>query len=80
MTSFKPLHLMSDNKGVIGVNLGHLWSQKEELAQTMAEILELVAERSLVPVVDRSFPLAEAAAAHRYIQDRRNFGKVVLVP
>jgi NADPH:quinone reductase-like Zn-dependent oxidoreductase len=31
-------------------------------------------------VVDRAFPLAEAAAAHRYIQDRKNFGKVVLVP
>jgi NADPH:quinone reductase-like Zn-dependent oxidoreductase len=28
--------------------------------------------------VDRSFPLAEAAAAHRYIHERRNIGKVVL--
>jgi NADPH:quinone reductase-like Zn-dependent oxidoreductase len=30
--------------------------------------------------VDRTFPLAEAAAAHAYIQERRNFGKVLLVP
>ena len=29
-------------------------------------------------IVDRVFPLAEAAAAHRYIAERRNFGKVVL--
>ncbi len=29
-------------------------------------------------MVDRVFPLAEAAAAHRYIEERRNFGKVVL--
>jgi NADPH:quinone reductase-like Zn-dependent oxidoreductase len=31
-------------------------------------------------MVDRSFPFAEAAAAHRYIQERKNFGKVVLTP
>jgi NADPH:quinone reductase-like Zn-dependent oxidoreductase len=30
--------------------------------------------------VDRVFPLAEAAAAHRYIQGRQNIGKVILVP
>lgn len=30
------------------------------------------------PVVDRVFPLADAAAAHRYLEERRNFGKVVL--
>jgi NADPH:quinone reductase-like Zn-dependent oxidoreductase len=32
----------------------------------------------LVPVVDRTFPLSEAAAAHRYVGERRQFGKVVL--
>ena len=32
------------------------------------------------PVVDRTFPLAETAAAHRFIQERRNVGKVVLTP
>jgi len=30
--------------------------------------------------VDRAFPLADAAAAHRYIQERRSVGKVVLRP
>jgi NADPH:quinone reductase-like Zn-dependent oxidoreductase len=30
--------------------------------------------------VDRVFPLKDARAAHEYIQDRRVFGKVVLVP
>jgi NADPH:quinone reductase-like Zn-dependent oxidoreductase len=29
-------------------------------------------------VVDRVFPLAEAAEAHRYLESRRQFGKVVL--
>ncbi|MGE0042075.1 MAG: zinc-binding dehydrogenase [Vicinamibacterales bacterium] len=32
----------------------------------------------LAPVVDRTFPLAEAADAHRYLEGRQQFGKVVL--
>jgi NADPH:quinone reductase-like Zn-dependent oxidoreductase len=30
--------------------------------------------------VDRAVAFADAAAAHRYIHERRNIGKVVLVP
>ena len=39
-----------------------------------------VAAGELQVVVDRTFPLAEAAAAHAYIEDRKAFGRVVLVP
>jgi NADPH:quinone reductase-like Zn-dependent oxidoreductase len=80
MGSFKPLQLMSHNKGVLGVNLGHLWKRGDELAAMLEEIVALFADGSFKPVVDRSFPFSEAAAAHRYIQDRKNFGKVVLTP
>jgi NADPH:quinone reductase-like Zn-dependent oxidoreductase len=80
MPSFKPIPLMNHNKGVHGVNLGHLWHRADELAAMLGEILDLFADGTFVPVVDRSFPFQEAAAAHRYIQKRRNFGKVVLVP
>ena len=38
------------------------------------------AGRAFLPVVDRSFSFDEAGAAHRHIQDRKNFGKVVLRP
>ena len=41
-------------------------------------ILELVGRGALRPVVDRSFPLAQAAEAHRYLDRREQFGKVVL--
>jgi NADPH:quinone reductase-like Zn-dependent oxidoreductase len=43
-------------------------------------VLRLAGEGTLKAVVDRSFPLAEAAAAQRYVAERRNFGKVVLIP
>jgi NADPH2:quinone reductase len=31
-------------------------------------------------VIDRRFPLADAAEAHRYIESRRAFGRVLLIP
>ena len=31
-------------------------------------------------MIDRTFPLADAAEAHRYIESRRAFGRVLLVP
>jgi NADPH:quinone reductase-like Zn-dependent oxidoreductase len=43
-------------------------------------VMALVAEGRLKPVIHRSFPLAEAAAAHRTVESREIFGKVVLVP
>jgi NADPH:quinone reductase-like Zn-dependent oxidoreductase len=60
--------------------------QLEILGSTMAPkgdlfpILDLVGAGRLKAVVDRTLPLAEAATAHRLIQDRAVFGKIVLVP
>jgi NADPH:quinone reductase-like Zn-dependent oxidoreductase len=80
MPKFKPIALMNENRGVFGVNLGHLWDRQEVLSTIMEDILALVEKRELDPVVDRAFSLADAAKAHEYIQSRQNFGKVVLVP
>ena len=40
--------------------------------------MRLVAAGALRPVVDRVYPLAEAAEAHRYLETGRAKGKVVL--
>jgi NADPH:quinone reductase-like Zn-dependent oxidoreductase len=50
---------------------------------TMGElhaVLKHVFSGRLKPVVDRTFPLKEAAAAHTYLEKSEQFGKVVLVP
>jgi NADPH:quinone reductase-like Zn-dependent oxidoreductase len=41
-------------------------------------VLKLVGEKRLRPVIDRVFPLAEAVQAHRRLEQREQFGKVVL--
>jgi NADPH:quinone reductase-like Zn-dependent oxidoreductase len=41
--------------------------------------LPLLAQGQIRPIIDTSFPLAEAAAAHQYMEDNRNVGKIMLV-
>jgi NADPH:quinone reductase-like Zn-dependent oxidoreductase len=75
--ALKPLDLMSSNRGVMGLNLAHLGDDSEALGNAMKEISSGLGTW-LKPRVDRTFPLEQAAAAHRYLHDRMNIGKVVL--
>lgn len=77
---FNPLNLMNANKGIIGVNVGHLWHEMDMLRGWMERVLEWYAEGKIHPHVDSVFSFDEAAAAHTYIQERRNIGKVLLRP
>jgi NADPH:quinone reductase-like Zn-dependent oxidoreductase len=60
------------------------WKQLTILGSTMGTradfegAYELVAEGRATPVVDRVFGLSEAADAHRYLEEGRQLGKVVL--
>jgi NADPH:quinone reductase-like Zn-dependent oxidoreductase len=80
MPRFNPLGLMNRNKGVFGLNLGHMWNEGEKVRGWTRAIIQGVAEGWIRPHVDRAFPFAEVREAHRYLEQRRNIGKVVLVP
>lgn len=77
---FHPLSLINRNRGVLGLNIGHLWTEASLLRSMLEEIVGLTGTGALHPVVDRAFPLEQAGDAHLYLQERRNFGKVVLTP
>lgn len=78
MPTFKPLSLMNRNRGVFGLNLAHLWDEREQLAAAMQSLLQDLTDHRLQPVIAHSFPLALAADAHHYLQSRANIGKVLL--
>jgi len=78
MPSFGPLSLINRNRGVFGLNVGHLWDERKPLQSLMELILEELTAGRLRPVVSKTFPLERAADAHRFIQSRANIGKVVL--
>ncbi|HXD30796.1 MAG TPA: medium chain dehydrogenase/reductase family protein [Pyrinomonadaceae bacterium] len=77
---FHPFGLLNKNRGVFGLNLGHMWHEPEKVAEWMKVILDGVGEGWIRPHVDKSFPFNQAGAAHSYMEARKNIGKVVLVP
>jgi len=73
--------LRPGNKTVTGVFLGaELVLNHARVHAMIARHLADIAAGALRVIVDRTWPLAEAAAAHAYIESRRAFGRVVLVP
>lgn len=53
--------------------------RKIEITRRFAEFgLSRFADGSFKPVIDRVFPLSDAPAAHTYMEEGRNFGKIVL--
>ena len=80
MTPFWPLKVMQENKALIGVNIGRLWSEEDLLTAELRAILEVMAEGAFRPIVDAEVPLSQAPRAHERLEKRENFGKVVLVP
>lgn len=71
---------MGRNRGVFGLNLGHLWNEGDKIVNWMSEILRGINEDWIRPHVDHTFTFDEIAEAHRYIEARKNIGKVVLTP
>ena len=67
------------------LHLGLLFSQQKEIygvymgtKEDMREIVEMLNRGAVKPVVDRTFPLAEAAAAHKAMEETSFFGKLIL--
>ncbi len=79
--SFNALDLIGRNRTVIGLHLGTLGKSRPDLViEWLGELLKLYAGGEIKPHVGKTFPLGEAAAAHHYIHQRKNIGKVLLVP
>jgi len=80
MPRFGPVRLMNENRGVLGVHIGHLWGELRILRPQMEHLLELLAAGHIEPVIDRVYAFDEAAAAHERLERRQNIGKVLLRP
>jgi NADPH:quinone reductase-like Zn-dependent oxidoreductase len=80
MPRFHPLGLFNKNRGVFGLNLGHMWHEPEKVALWMRDILRGVDEEWINPHVDQTFSFDDVGKAHRRLEERKNIGKVVLIP
>lgn len=77
---FHPFGLLNKNRGVFGLNLGHMWHEPEKVAEWVTDIMAGVEEGWIRPHVDRAFPFEQIREAHTHLESRKNIGKIVLVP
>jgi len=63
-----------------GYFLGAELASGQRARRVIARLLGEVAAGDLRVIIDRTFPLAEAASAHAYIESRQAFGRVMLTP
>lgn len=76
-----PMVLM--NKGSIYLTrpyLGHYTADRLELLSRASDVLNWIAAGELKVRIDQTFPLADVAEAHRYLEDRKSKGKILLIP
>jgi NADPH:quinone reductase len=80
-SSVEARDLWGQNNALRGVFLGGaLMTEYPRVHGMIADLLERVASGEMRVEIDRTFPLAEAAAAHAYIESRQAFGRVVMTP
>ncbi len=73
--------LWAQNNTLRGVFLGAaLIAEYPRVHAMIADLLDQVSSGGVRIEIARKFPLAEAAAAHAYIESRQAFGRVVMTP
>ena len=65
-------YIFFKQQSILGSTMGTLSALKE--------VMNLVADGSVTPVIDKVFSLDNISDAHKYIEDSNQFGKVILVP
>jgi NADPH:quinone reductase-like Zn-dependent oxidoreductase len=80
MPRFNILKQLSESKAVIGLNMYTLVKDRGTFEPWITPLRELLDDGTIMPVVAGHFAFEDAGAAHAMITERRNVGKVVLVP
>jgi NADPH:quinone reductase-like Zn-dependent oxidoreductase len=77
---WKSAAIFNENKGVFALNMLSWWDQEGSLRRVLEPVGQRLAKGVYKPIVAKAFPFSRAGDAHRYLQEARNIGKVVLVP
>src|SRR5712692_3183225 len=79
VVQFSGIQLMYKNQAIIGYWLSSQLRRADRIAAAAMELMQFLASGKLEIIVGQTFPLAEAAEAHRAIAERKTVGKVVLL-
>ena len=78
MPKVKPFEMIGANKAIMGYHLGRLKGAEHKIKAAITGIEGIIEKGHLSPVIGKIFSFDKANEAHKYIQDRKNFGKVLL--
>ncbi|NXK12831.1 VAT1 protein, partial [Herpetotheres cachinnans] len=78
--SISALQLLHHNKAVCGYHLGYMDEEFELIGQVVAKLLFLYGQGKIKPKIDSVWPFDQVADAMRQMQEKKNVGKVILVP
>ena len=62
----------------MGYHLGRFKGHEWKVKRSIGNLIKLVQDNDLHPTIDSKFSFEETPKAHRHIQGRKNFGKVLL--
>ena len=79
IAQFSGVQLMYKNQAIIGYWLTSQMSRTDHITQAAMELMQYLISGKLEIIVGQTFPLAQAAEAHRAIAERKTTGKVVLL-
>jgi NADPH2:quinone reductase len=73
--------LHANNRAVIGYSSGHYRANRPATLRPSIEgAFHAIADKKVKIAVSKTFPLREAAEAHRFIESRKSFGKILITP
>lgn len=77
---FSSTQIYPKNQSILGCSFGYLRKTRTEAVEkTMHGVLDLMKKNAIKAVIDRQFDLPKACDAHRYLEMRKNVGKILLI-
>jgi len=71
----------------VNINLAHLFMKQHSILgstmsdiQSFNEVMNKISEQKYTPIIDKIFPMGDIRLAHKYIEERHQMGKVIIVP
>ena len=79
-TIIQPASLMGGSKTITGFWLQHCFGKKELMNDVIEQLFALVVAGKLKPVIGETYPMSQAAIAHKAMRSRETTGKITLDP
>ncbi|XP_020828321.1 synaptic vesicle membrane protein VAT-1 homolog [Phascolarctos cinereus] len=78
--SVSALQLLQANRGICGFHLNYLENEVELVNRVVLQLMDLYSKGHIKPHIDSVWPFEKVADAMKQIQEKKNVGKVILVP